>query len=105
MEGDCLEKEENTKLSDEKKLGEVVSKLNETLMEEMKGRPYLLIVTTGYEIGKEGEKSLLASQWAWRSNVYINAPESKTLMDFLVGQLKDAVEHPENGVKKQYKMK
>jgi len=98
-------KAEKMTFSEEKKLGELVTKLHGQLADEMKGRPYLMVVTTGYEIGKEGEKSLMAAQWAWRSNVFIDRPESKPLMNFLVGQLSDATDHPENGVKKQYKLK
>ncbi|MCX8197857.1 MAG: hypothetical protein N3F07_01530 [Candidatus Micrarchaeota archaeon] len=105
MPEDGKSEEKKERFSEEKRLGEIASKLNEKLMEEMKGRPYLMVIATGYEIGREGEKSLLASQWAWRSNVYIGAPESKTLMGFLIEQLKDAAEHEEVGIKKQYKMK
>ena len=34
--------------SDEKKLGELATKLHGQLADEMKGRPYLMVVTTHY---------------------------------------------------------
>lgn len=98
-------KKGDLKFTEENRLGEIVTKLHGQLADEMKGRPYLMVVTTGYEIGKDGEKSLMAAQWAWRSNVYLCKDEGKAIMGFLVGQLSEAAEHPEGGIKKQYKLK
>ena len=93
------------KFSEEGKLSEIVNKAHGEIADSMNGRPYLLVVATGYEIGKEGEKSLLAAQWAWRSNVFVDRPESGKLMEFLAGQLREVADHPESGVKKSYRIK
>ena len=91
--------------ADEKKLGEALTRLNEGLSKEMGIRPYLIVIASGYEIGKEGELSKFAPQWAWRSNVFVNNESGKQLIGFLSSQLGDAVERPEKGVKAQYRMK
>ena len=94
--------ENNAKFTGEKKLPELMEKLDELLRKEMPGRPYLLTVTTGYEIGKDGEKTTLAAQWSWRSNVIVGKDDAVMVSEFLSNQLKDVVEHPEYGVKKNY---
>jgi len=91
--------------SDEKRLGEALTRLNEEFSKEMKARPYLIAVASGYEIKKEDDLSQFAPQWAWRSNVYVNNEGGRKVVEFLAGQLADIVEHPERGVKKQYKLK
>jgi hypothetical protein len=93
------------KFSEEKKLVELANKFNDELLEKMNGRPYLLVIASGFEIGKKEDKSLFTSQWTWRSNVFIGKEESKKLMEFLISQLKDAVEDQENGIKKKYGFK
>lgn len=98
-------KKTEKKFAQEEKLGELLTKFNGELADAMAGRPYLMVVTTGYEIGKDGEKSLMAAQWGWRSNVFLDKDEGKRIMEFLLSQLKDAETHPENGVKKQYRLK
>ncbi|MCX6769261.1 MAG: hypothetical protein NT051_01125 [Candidatus Micrarchaeota archaeon] len=93
------------KSTGEQRLHEIVTELDSQLRKEMGTRPYLITVTTGYEIGKDGGKSVLAAQWSWRSNVIVEGTDSETLIGFLTGQLKDAVENPENGIKKKYARK
>ena len=90
------------KFSEEGKLSEIVNKAHGEIADSMNGRPYLLVVATGYEIGKEGEKSLLAAQWAWRSNVYKDKEEGGKLMTFLISQLPDVLDDSEIGVRKSY---
>jgi len=87
---------------DEKLLGAAVDEIHRTLADRMMGRPYLLVVTSGFETGKEGDNKIFAAQWAWRSNVYSNREEGEKLADFLSSQLKDAVEDSEIGIKKSY---
>jgi len=99
------ETKEQAVYKDEKMLGEALTRLNDELLKEMKARPYLIVVASGYEIGKEGELSKFAPQWAWRSNVFVNNEGGKKIVEFLSNQLGDAVEHPEKGVKAQYRMK
>ena len=95
-------KNAKTELTPEQKLSGAVDNANKIIREEMNGRPYLLIVTTGYEIEKLADKSRLAAQWSWRSNVLVNSEEGAVVMNFLSDQLKDVVEHPEAGIKKKY---
>lgn len=99
------ENEGQTTYKDEKALGKTLTRLNDELLKEMKTRPYLIVVASGYEVGKDGELSKFAPQWAWRSNVFVNNEGGKRIVEFLADQLKDAVEHPEKGVKAQYKIK
>ena len=99
------EKKQEKKAGQDALLGDMLDRFNGELADAMAGRPYLLMLTTGYEIGKEGEKSLLAAQWGWRSNVFVGNDDGKKIMEFLLSQLRDAETHPENGVKKQYRLK
>jgi len=87
------------------RLGKLVERFEKEFRKEMTGRPYLLTVTSGYVVGNEGDKATLAAQWSWRSNVIIGTEDSGRMVDFLTAQLKDVVEHPEYGVKKQYAKK
>ncbi len=96
------EKEEKKKFPDEDKLPKLMEKVHGEFLDGMKGRPYLMVVASGYEIGKDGDKSKIAAQWSWRSNLFVNSEEAKSLMKFLISQLKDAVDHPEGGIKKKY---
>jgi hypothetical protein len=102
---DEKKEEKGTKFAGEKKLPELAAKCEAILKEEMPGRPYLMVITTGYEIGKSGEKTTLAAQWSWRSNVIIGKDDAEPVAEFLSGQLQDAVNHPEYGVKKAYAKK
>ncbi|MFA6328082.1 MAG: hypothetical protein WCY41_01405 [Candidatus Micrarchaeia archaeon] len=95
--------EKKIDFANDKKLAELLEKLDKEFMKEMAGRPYLLVATSGYEIGRDGDKSTLASQWSWRSNVLVGSEEGGKMADFLAGQLKDVADHPEYGVKKRYK--
>jgi hypothetical protein len=95
--------EKKTDFANDKKLSELLERLDKEFLKEMAGRPYLLVATSGYEIGKDGDKSTLASQWSWRSNVLIGTEDSDKMAEFLAGQLKDVSDHPEYGVKKRYK--
>ena len=92
--------EENAK--DEKMLGPAVDEIHRTLADKMKGRPYLLIVASGFESGKEKDKTVFAAQWAWRSNVYKDKEEGGKLMTFLISQLPDVLDDSEIGVRKSY---
>lgn len=97
---------------DEAKIASIVDKFNEELIKEMEGKPYLLVLATLHEVDREGDKSKLATQWNWRSN--IDAREEgrsekeieagRVMMKFLVERLKDVVEHPEGGIRKKYKL-
>ena len=94
-----------SEFADDKKLGELVEKINKELGAGLKGRPYLLAVTTGYELEQVAGKSKLAAQWSWRSNVFVGSEDSPKMMEFLSQQLRDVVEHPEAGTKAKYKAK
>ena len=95
--------EKKTDFANDKKLAELLEKFDGEFLKEMAGRPYLLVATSGYEIGRDGEKSTLASQWSWRSNVLIGTEDSDKMAEFLANQLKEVSDHPEYGVKKKYK--
>ncbi|MFA6490000.1 MAG: hypothetical protein WCT52_04960 [Candidatus Micrarchaeia archaeon] len=86
----------------ESMLGSAVDEIHRTLADKMKGRPYLLVVATGFDNGKEGDSTIFAAQWAWRSNVYYNKEEGDKLMEFLTSQLSDAANDPEIGIRKTY---
>ncbi len=98
------EEKKEKKKHDENTLGKIVDKMNGQMADEMEGRPYLFVVATGYELEKEGDTSKFAPQWSWRTNVYLGKEDGKKLMVFLSNQLQEVVEHPERGVKKQYKL-
>ena len=87
---------------DEKMLGPAVDEIHRTLADKMKGRPYLLIVASGFESGKEKDKTVFAAQWAWRSNVYKDKEEGGKLVTFLISQLPDVLDDSEIGVRKSY---
>lgn len=91
-------------IKDEKMLGAAVDDIHRILVDKMKGRPYLLVVTTGFENGKDGDRTVFAAQWAWRSNVYYNKDSGGKLMEFLTSQLPDVAQDPEVGVHKAYKI-
>jgi hypothetical protein len=95
--------EKKIDFANDKRLAELLEKFDKEFLKEMAGRPYLLVATSGYEIGKDGDKSTLASQWSWRSNVLIGTEDSDKMADFLANQLKEVADHPEYGVKKKYK--
>lgn len=97
--------EKKDKFAGEEKLSEAVGKIDAELRKELGTRPYLLVVATGYELGREGHDVTLAAQWSWRSNVIIGGTDSEKMAEFLSNQLKEAVEHPEHGVKKTYSKK
>ena len=100
-----VKKKEEKKLdfANDRKLTELLEKFDREFSKEMAGRPYLLVATSGFEIGRDGDKSTLASQWSWRSNVLIGTTDSDKMADFLANQLKDVADHPELGVRKKYK--
>ena len=100
---DKKNEEKRKEIANDKKLAELLEKFDKEFHKEMAGRPYLLVATSGFEIGRDGEKSTLASQWSWRSNVLVGTEDSDKMAEFLAGQLKDVAEHPEYGVKKKYK--
>ena len=102
---------------DEKRLGEEEAKLlkvmeeaNGKLLKEADGKPYLLVLVSLHEVDKEGGKSRLAPQWTWHSNINSrkegrsqkDIDGGKTLMKFMLDQLKAIPDHPENGIKKKY---
>jgi len=100
---DKKKEERKIDFANDDKLAKLLEKVDKEFLKEMAGRPYLLVATSGYEIGKDGDKSTLAAQWSWRSNVLIGTEDSDKMADFLAGQLKDVSDHPEYGVKKKYK--
>ncbi len=97
---------------DEKKIGELTDRLNALVLEEVNGRPYLLMLSTLYEVEREGDKSKIAAQWNWRSNIdsrIENRKESdieagKAMMRLLVEQLKDVSDRPKIGIKTHYRL-
>ena len=95
--------EKKADFANDNKLAELLEKVDKEFLKEMAGRPYLLVATSGYEIGRDGEKSTLAQQWGWRSNVLIGTEDSGKMADFLANQLKEVADHPEYGVKRKYK--
>jgi len=95
--------EKKIDFANDKKIAELLEKFDKEFLKEMAGRPYLLVATSGYEIGRDGDKSTLASQWSWRSNVLVGTPDSDKMAEFLANQLKEVADHPEYGVKKKYK--
>jgi hypothetical protein len=99
------EKKKGSLAVGEGQLPEVVDRVNEILSKEFAGRPYLMVVATGYEIGNDGDKSTFAAQWSWRSNVIMGSEGGERLATFLSDQLQEAANHPENGVKKTYAKK
>lgn len=106
LSGALMAEEKNQKKEldpkDEKMLGEVADELNRILLDRMKGRPYLLVLTTGFEAEKKGEETVFAAQWAWRTNVYIKGESGEKLMDFLASQLRQVVDDPQDGIGRFY---
>ncbi|MFA5929396.1 MAG: hypothetical protein WC861_00775 [Candidatus Micrarchaeia archaeon] len=95
--------EKKIDFANDDKLAKLLEKVDAEFSKEMAGRPYLLVATSGYEIGRDGDKSTLASQWSWRSNVLIGTEDSGKMAEFLANQLKDVADHPEYGVRKKYR--
>ncbi|MCX6773215.1 MAG: hypothetical protein NTV88_05635 [Candidatus Micrarchaeota archaeon] len=97
---------------EEIKISEIVNRFNTELISEMNGKPYLLVLATLHEVGREGGKSKLATQWNWRSNINASTegrPEKdveagKIMMKFLTERIPDVVNHPEGGIKKKYNL-
>ncbi|MFA6214295.1 MAG: hypothetical protein WC717_03390 [Candidatus Micrarchaeia archaeon] len=95
--------EKKDEISGDNKLAVLLEKLDKEFLKEMAGRPYLLVATSGYEIGRDGDRATLAAQWSWRSNVLVGKEDSDKMAEFLANQLKDVSEHPEYGVKRKYR--
>ncbi|VVC00301.1 Uncharacterised protein [uncultured archaeon] len=97
---------------DEEKIRKLVEETNEKFLKEMDGKPYLFVVSTLHEVGRDGDKSRLAAQWNWRSNIDSReegrakkeVETGRTLMKFLSDRLNEVVNHPEYGIKKKYKI-
>jgi len=97
---------------DEKKLAETLDSANRLLAEQIKGRPYLLVLATLYEVDRSGDKSKVAGRWSWRSNIISktegrrkeDVENGKAFMRLLVEQLKDAAERPGIGIKARYEL-
>lgn len=95
---------------EEEKLRKIVDEANEKLLKETEGKPYLLVLTTLHEVDREGSKSKLAAQWNWRTNINSRkegrsekeVEAAKTLIGYLIEQLKNVADHPESGIKKKY---
>ncbi|MEM4348004.1 MAG: hypothetical protein QXN37_00330 [Candidatus Anstonellaceae archaeon] len=102
MEADLKEAEQT--------LRKIADETDAKLLEQNEGRPYLLVIIGLHEIGREGNKSKIAAQWEWRSNIQSNyanmsneeAEVAKRLVSYLVDQLSDVANHPEFGIKKKY---
>ncbi|HIH18605.1 TPA: hypothetical protein HA225_01370 [Candidatus Micrarchaeota archaeon] len=97
---------------EEEAVAALVDEFNSKLTSEMKGRPYLLVLSTLYEVEREGNKSKIAAQWNWRTNIDSRTEGRKEsdietgrkMMLLLIDQLKDVVERPKNGLKGRYKL-
>ncbi len=99
------------KLADEEtRMRKIMEEANDKLLKESEGRPYLSVLIALHEIDREGGQSRLAPQWNWHSNINTKkegrnereVEAGKTLMKFMLEQLKAVSEHPENGIKKKY---
>ncbi len=107
-----MAEDDNVK-DDEEKVRKIVDEMNEKLIGQVKGRPYLLVVSTLYEVSREGDKSKVGAQWNWRSNIKSEAAgrskddieTGQTLMKLLVDQLKDVAERPGIGIRDKYGLK
>lgn len=105
-------KEDDAIRANEEKIRALVDKFNNELIVEMDGKPYLMVLATLHEIGRDGGKSKLATQWNWRSNIdpreegrsKKEVETGRIMMKFLTERLKDVVDHPEGGLKKKYKL-
>ncbi|MEM4554530.1 MAG: hypothetical protein QXT25_01630 [Candidatus Anstonellaceae archaeon] len=94
----------------EQKLRKIADETGAKLLEENEGRPYLLVLIGLHEIERDGNKSKIAAQWEWRSNIQSNyaimgkeeAEVAKKLASYLVAQLNEVANHPEVGIKKKY---
>lgn len=99
-------------IEDEKRVKKLFDEFNDKLITEVKGRPYLLVLATLYEVERQGDSSKMAGQWNWRSNIYdkeegrkkVDIEAGRKMMGVLVEQLDDAVNRDEIGVKKKYKL-
>lgn len=97
---------------EEEAVAALVDEFNSKLTSEMKGRPYLLVLSTLYEVEREGNKSKIAAQWNWRTNIdsrtggrkESDIETGRKMMLLLIDQLKDVVERPKNGLKDRYKL-
>ena len=95
---------------EEERLKKIVDEANEKLLKETDGKPYLLVLATLHEVDRTGDRSKLAAQWNWRTNIDSKKEgrsekeieAAKTLVGYLVEQLKNVAEHPESGIKKKY---
>ena len=96
--------------AEEAKLKKVMDEANGKLLKESEGKPYLLVLVSLHEIDREKGTSRLAPQWSWHSNINSkkegrsekDVDAGKTLMRFMVDQLKAIPDHPDNGIKKKY---
>lgn len=104
---------DNAKIKeDEEKMAKLVDELNAKIMENVNGRPYLLVLASLYEMERQEGKSKVAGQWNWRSNIMSkeegrgkDAIETgKQLMSLLTDQITDALDRKEVGVKERYKL-
>lgn len=108
--GVMLMVEEKTIREEEAKIKKIVDEANDKLMAETDGKPYLLVLTTLHEIEREGGKSKLAANWNWRSNIdgkkegrtEKEIDVARTLIRYLLEQLKSVADHPESGIRKKY---
>jgi hypothetical protein len=97
--------EKKTTITGQEKIPELLAKANEVFAKEMVGRPYLLVVASGFEIGNEGNRSRIAAQWAWRSNVIVGSEDGPAVADFFCNQLREVADDQKHGVKAKYKKK
>jgi hypothetical protein len=95
---------------DEESIRKIVDEFNEKLIKAANRRPYLLVLATLYEVDREGDKSKIAGQWNWRSNVNSNEEGrkkedieiGKQMMGLLADQVKDALDRPKIGIRERY---
>lgn len=90
---------------EQKKLGELVEKVNKELQIELKGKPYVIVIASCYEIGHTEDRSELGPLWGWGSNVLVGSKDGPSVAKFLGDQLKDVVNDPQSGINKAYKIK
>ena len=95
---------------EEEKIKKVMEEANGRLLKEADGKPYLMVLVSLHEVEREGGKSRLAPQWTWHSNIDSRnegrtkkeIEAGKSLMNFMLEQLKAIPDHPQNGIKKKY---
>lgn len=98
---------------EERRMADLADRINKLIMEEAKGRPYLFVMSTLFEVDREGDKSKIAAQWNWRSNVASkeegrpkdSVENAKKMVNLLIEALTDVANRPQTGIKAHYNIK